>query len=216
MNRSQFRIVMPVITVALLSAVPAAADSFQITINTAASGLNLQGPGVLAFELSDGPTTTDTITTDLSNFRLAGGSTGPVITSQGVTGSFTGGSTALTIENGVSFGAPTQTSFYEQNVTFGSAVTLGAGFIFTPPASGAADATSSFLIVLGPADFPTTQINAVEFIRGADGSLTLQFADPSAVTVTAAPEPALLTPVGLLVLALSIAILKTRRKPQRP
>jgi hypothetical protein len=164
--------------------------------------LNLQGPGVLAFELSDGPSTTDTITAGISNFNLAGGSVGTVIASQGVTGSFSAGSTSLTVQNGVSFGNPTQTSFYEQNVTFGSKLSLTASFALTPPASGPADATSDFLIVLAPPDFPATQIDAVDFIRDAGGNLTINFADPSAATVTPVPEPGSLVALGLTLLSL--------------
>jgi hypothetical protein len=196
----------------LFAALPAFPDSFHVTINTSASGLNLQGPGGFAFELSDGPTTTDTITTDISHFDLVGGSLGTVTGSQGGTGSLTSGMT-LTIQNGVSFGAPTQTSFYEQNATFGSEVTFDTGFLITPPASGPADATSDFLIVLGPADFPITQIEAVDFIRNASGNLTIQIPDPSAVTVTAVPEPALLAPLGLLFLA--ACLWKGLSRPQR-
>lgn len=201
MNRFQLARFAPIVILPLLSVLPAFSDSFHVTINTSATGLNLEGPGVLAFELSDGPTTSDVITTAISGFSLAAGSPGSVIASQGVTGSFTGGSTALTIQNGVSFGAPTQTSFYEQNVNFGSEVSLNAGFTFMPPVNGPADATSDFLIVLAPADFPVTQIDAVDFTRSADGALTLQFADPGAVTVTATPEPVLLAPLGLLLLS---------------
>ena len=204
MNRFQLARFAPIFILSLLSALPVFSDSFHVAINTSTTGLNLQGPGVLAFELSDGPTTSDVIKTAISSFNLDAGSPGSVIASQGVTGSFTGGSTALTIQNGVSFGAPTQTSFYEQNVNFGSEVSLSAAFTFTPPVTGPADATSDFLIVLGPADFPVTQINAVDLIRSADGGLTLQFADPAAVTITTTttPEPVLLAPFGLLLLSL--------------
>lgn len=204
MNRLHLARFAWTIILPLLFVPPVFSDSFHVTINTSATGLNLEGPGVLAFELSDGPTTSDVITTAIGSFSLADGSLGSVIASQGVTGSFTGGSTALTIQNGVSFGAPTQTSFYEQNVNFGGEVSLNAGFTFTPPVTGPADATSDFLIVLGPADFPVTQIDAVDFIRSADGGLMLQFADPGAATVvavTSAPEPALLAPAGLLLLS---------------
>ena len=186
--------------IALLTAAPALADSFHITINTSASGLNLQGPGGFAFELSDGPTTADMITADISSFNLVGGSLGQVIASQGVTGSVASGM-ALTVKNGVSFGAPTQTSFYDQKVTFGSALSFDANFLITPPGSGPADATSDFLIVLGPADFPAMPIDAVDFIRSPSGGLTITFADPNAATVTSVPEPELLAPVGLLIVA---------------
>lgn len=202
MNQPQFARLAGATALLLFAAVPACPDSFYVTINTSASGLNLQGPGVLAFELSDGPSTTDMITADISNFNLSGGSVGSVIASQGVNGSFTGGSTNLTIQNGVSFGNPTQTSFYEQNVDFGSKLSLTANFTFTPPASGPADATSDFLIVLGPADFPVTQIQAVDFVRDLGGNLTIKFADPSAATVTAAPEPGSLAALGLALLSL--------------
>lgn len=194
-------------------AVPALPDSFYVSINTSASGLNLQGPGVLAFELSDSPSTTDKITVGISGFSLDGGTPGSVIASQGVTGSFTGGSTSLTVKNGVSFGLPTQTSFYEQKVTFGSKLSLQAGFTFTPPSSGAADSTSDFLIVLGPPDFPKTQISAVDFMYDADGGLTLAFANPRAATVTpiATPEPAFFAPLGLLVVGAVLAWRRLRR-----
>lgn len=200
----------PVFVLLLSAAIPALADSFGISINTSSTGLKLTGSGEMVFELSNGPSTSDSISVGVSDFNLGGGVPGTVRSSQGVTGSFTGGATSLTIVN--SF----QTSFYDQYVTFGNKLSFTADFTFTPPAIGLPDATSDFRILVGPKNFNSANgIDAVAITYDADGVPTITHVSAATVTTTTTPEPAFLAPLGLLVLAAAFKIRRAsvRRRP---
>ncbi|MBV8068655.1 MAG: hypothetical protein JO270_02020 [Acidobacteriaceae bacterium] len=199
MTGSHVKRIVMALSLMAAAVVPASADSYAITINTSSTGLNLAGAGEMVFELSIGPSTTDDIVAAISKFNLEGGTPGAVRMSQGVTGSFTGGSTSLTIENLY------QTSFYDQFVTFGKALSLDAGFTFTPPNTGRPDATSDFRILLGPPMF-TTGIDAVDITYDAKGVPTITHVD--AATVTPTPEPGWLAAAGLLLL---VVLFRLRR-----
>ena len=184
-----------------LLAVPVSADTFSITLNTSATGFDLQGQaGQLVFQLSQG-INSEPLTVTISDFDQTSGSLHTLdstTTTPGVTGVLP---SAVSIPNSLG-----QSVFYAQNATFGSLITFDANFVFTP--TPGLNPSTAFDVDLAIPNFtrPSEFINAAAIDYDSDGNIGTS----GDVTIGTTPEPA---SIFLVAFALLAAILVRRRFP---